>query len=164
MERSPQQWYEYGREIALGRLDVKARTRAELASVLSDKQVPDDVSTAVLDRLEELGLVDDAAFAERWTTTRQETRGLSRRALAEELRRKGVDARIIDEAVVLVSDDDEMEAATELALARLRAGAGVEEQRLARRVLGALGRKGYGPELAWSAYHEARRRLEARGD
>lgn len=164
MERTPQEWYGYAHEIALGRLDIKARTRAELATVLSDKHVPDDVATAVLDRLEELGLVDDADFAERWTATRQETKGLSRRALAGELRRKGVDPRIVDEAVSSVSDDDELEAATRLALARLRAGAGVEEQRLARRVLGALGRKGYGPELAWSAYHRARRLMESQED
>lgn len=164
MERTPQEWYDYAREIALGRLDIKARTRAELATVLSDKQVPDDVASSVLDRLEELGLVDDAAFAERWTATRQETKGLSRRALAGELRRKGVDSQVIEEAVSSVSDDDELEAATGLALDRLRAGAGVEEQRLARRVLGALGRKGYGPELAWSAYHRARRQLESRED
>ncbi|ALN16118.1 MAG: regulatory protein RecX [Acidipropionibacterium acidipropionici] len=141
------------------RLDSRARTRAELAETLAGKGVPDDVAERVLDRLQEIGLVDDADFAERWTARRHESKGLSRRALAEELRRKGVDSRVVQEAVSAVSDDDEVQAATRLAVARLRAGAGVDEQRLTRRVLGALGRKGYGSEVAWTALRRAREEL-----
>lgn len=151
--------------MALTRLDSRARTRAELAEALAGKQVPEDVAGRVLDRLEELGLVDDADFAERWTARRHESKGLSRRALADELRRKGVDRRTVEEAVSAVSDDDEVAAATRVAVARLRAGAGADEQRLTRRVLGALGRKGYGPEVAWTALRRAREELgEETGD
>ncbi|AXE38967.1 regulatory protein RecX [Acidipropionibacterium virtanenii] len=151
--------------MALTRLDARARTRAELAGTLAGKQVPEEVAGRVLDRLEELGLVDDTDFAERWTTRRHESKGLSRRALAEELRRKGVDQQIVADAVAAVSDDDEVSAATRLAVARLRAGEGVEEQRLTRRVLGALARKGYGSEVAWTALRRAREVLgeEAEG-
>ncbi len=148
----------------LRRLDVRARTRAELAGALRDKEVPDEIAEAVLDRFEELGLIDDADFAEQWARSRHESRGLSRRALSQELRRKGVDERVIAQATGAVSDDDELEAATRLAAARLRAGSGVEPARLTRRVLSALARKGYGPEVCWEALRRARRSTGDDGD
>lgn len=144
----------------LRRLDIRARTRSELAEALRDKGVPEDVCAAVLDRFEELGLIDDADFAEQWVRSRHSSRGLSRRALSQELRLKGVDEEIISEAVGEVSDDDELSAATRLALTRLRAGTGVERTRLERRVLSALARKGYGPDVCWEALRRADRLLE----
>lgn len=143
----------------LRRLDVRARTRHELATALRDKEVPEEIATAVLERFAELGLIDDADFAEQWVRSRHESRGLSRRALSQELRLKGVDQRIIAEAVAEVSDDDELDAATQLAVGRLRSGQGVETVRLDRRVLSALARKGYGPEVCWEALRRARGEL-----
>lgn len=134
---------------------MRARTRSELAGALRDKEVPEEVRAAVLDRFEELGLIDDADFAEQWVRSRHGSRGLSRRALSQELSLKGVDQEIISQAVGEVSDEDELSAATGLALARLRAGSGVQRTRLERRVLSALARKGYGPDVCWEALHRA---------
>lgn len=113
----------------------------------------------MLDRLTELGLVDDADFARRWTASRHEARGLSRRAVATELARRGIDRDIIAEATSRISDADELDAATELAVSKLRAGRGVDSDRLTRRVLAALARKGYDPSTAWEAIREAREQL-----
>ena len=79
------------RKILLDQLTGQARSRAELATKLAKKQVPAEVADRLLDRFEEVGLVDDAAFARDWVQSRQAGRGLARRALAVELRRKGVD-------------------------------------------------------------------------
>ncbi|MBD4631847.1 recombination regulator RecX, partial [Xanthomonas citri pv. citri] len=76
------QWYEEAREICLKRLDRRANTRGELADVLDSKGVPEPVREAVLDRLTEVGLIDDADFANRWAASRHGMRGLSRRAVA----------------------------------------------------------------------------------
>ncbi len=43
----------------------------------------------ILDRFEEVGLVDDAQYAEMIVRTRHAERGLSRRAISTELRRRG---------------------------------------------------------------------------
>ena len=79
------------RKILLDQLTGRARTRSELATKLSARNVPDDIAGRLLDRFEEVGLVDDAAFAREWVEQRQSGRGLARRALAMELRRKGID-------------------------------------------------------------------------
>lgn len=121
--------------------------------------MPEAIGAQLLDRFEELGLVDDAEFARRWVQSRHGARGLSRRAVALELRRKGVEDDVVEAATEVISGDDDLDAATELALAKLRAGSGVEEARLTRRVLGALARKGYGPETAWQAWRRAKEEL-----
>ena len=116
------------RILVLRRLDTAARTRAELATYLRRKGVPDDAATIVLDRFEEVGLIDDAAFAEGWVRSRHGSRGLGRRAVAAELRRKGVASDVIDEALAPLDQQGERERATELARARFQLAA--EEVRL----------------------------------
>ena len=99
------------RTILLDQLTGRARTRRELADKLRSRNVPDDVATRLLDRFTEVGLIDDAAFARLWVESRQASRGLARRALADELRRKGVDAELVREAVDEVDPADEEAAA-----------------------------------------------------
>lgn len=146
--------------MVLRKLDARAHSRDELARALSRKEVPEEVAGQLLDRFEELGLVDDADFAARWTASRHGARGLSRRAVGEELRRKGVPRDVIDSALAGISADDELEAATDLARRKWRAGSGIPEERLTRRVLAALARKGYGPDQAWQALRRARAESE----
>ncbi|MGA9100851.1 regulatory protein RecX, partial [Aeromicrobium sp.] len=79
------------RTILLRRLTDQPRSRAELAGFLARKHVPADVAEQVLDRFEEVGLIDDEDFARSWVQSRQRSKGVASRVLAMELRRKGVD-------------------------------------------------------------------------
>jgi len=85
--------------------------------------VPDDVTEATLDRFEELGLVDDEEFARQWARSRQTGRGLARRALAYELRQRGVDEEVVRNTLDDPGLDDELETARALVRRRL-AGSG----------------------------------------
>ena len=78
------------RILVLRRLDAAPRTRVELERYLAQRGIPDDVACAVLDRFTEVGLIDDRAYAQGWVSSRHGTRGLGKRAVAQELRRKGV--------------------------------------------------------------------------
>jgi len=112
------------------------------------------VAGPLLDRFEEVGLVDDASFAREWAQSRQTSRCLARRALGVELRRKGVAQDVIDEALEDVTDADEREAARRLVERKLRSMSGLDEPVQVRRLVGMLGRKGYGPGVAFSAVRE----------
>src|SRR5262249_14409847 len=90
---------ERARAICLRLLSGTPRTRKQLADALRKREIPDEVAEEVLSRFEEVGLIDDSAFAEAWVESRHHGRGLARRALARELRTKGVDSVLIDEAV-----------------------------------------------------------------
>ncbi len=102
------------RTIALRRLTTRAHTRHELDKALQAKNVPQSVKEAVLDRMQEVGLVDDATFAVDWVASRQQRRHLSRRALKRELEVKGVERGDIDRALENVDRDAELASAREL--------------------------------------------------
>ena len=145
------------RQILLRRLTEQPRTRAELAKALAKRRVPDDVAARVLDRFGEVGLVDDTAFAKAWVESRQGGRGLGRRALAHELRRKGVDNEVAQEAVAAVDDDEELAAAQALVDRKLQGLRRLDRQRADRRLFGLLARRGFPPGLARSVVQDALR-------
>ena len=142
------------RTIVLRRLTDAPRSRAELAADLAARNVPVEVSDRVLDRFTEVGLVDDAAFARGWVEQRQAGRGLARRALAQELRRKGIDDEVAREALDEIDPDDEVEAARTLVRRRLRTVRDLDQQVAVRRLSGMLARKGYPPSVAFRVVRE----------
>lgn len=142
------------RTIALRKLTGQARTRQELDRALAAKQVPAAVAEQVLDRLEDVGLVDDRRFAQDWVESRQTRRGLSRAALRRELQAKGVVGEVIEEALQPVAYEDELAAARGLALKKLRAMTGLDRQVRYRRLAGALSRRGFSSGVVASVLAE----------
>ncbi|OBA94314.1 recombination regulator RecX [Mycobacteriaceae bacterium 1482268.1] len=140
---------EQARNLCLRLLTARARTRAELAGQLSKRGYPDDVSNHVLDRLADVGLVDDAEFAEQWVRSRRANAGKGKRALAAELRTKGIDNEVISAAL---SEDDgaERERAEQLVRDKLRRQRldGDDDQKAMRRLVGMLARRGYSQSMA----------------
>jgi regulatory protein len=134
---------EVARGIVLRKLAVQARTRAELERALQGRAVPEDAATTVLDRMTEVGLVDDVTFAHDWVSSRQQRRHLSRTALRRELQTKGVDREVIDDALADVAVDDEHRAALDLARRRAATMGGLAREVAYRRLGGMLARRGF---------------------
>jgi regulatory protein len=109
----------------------------------------------VLSRFAEVGLIDDRAFAAAWVDSRHAGRGLSRRALAAELRRRGVDGDVVGEAVAAVDADAEERAARQLVSRRLPSTRRLDQPARVRRLAGMLARKGYPPGLAMRVVRDA---------
>ncbi len=145
---------EVARKILLDQLTGQARSRAELASKLAKRRVPDDVAERLLNRFEEVGLIDDAAFARAWVESRQPGKGLGRRALAQELRRKGIDDEVAREALEEIDPEDEEEAARALVRRKLRTLRRVDRATAMRRLTGMLARKGHSGEVVWRVVRE----------
>jgi regulatory protein len=142
------------RKILLDQLTGRARSRKELADRLASKRVPADIATALLDRFEEVGLIDDEAFARLWITDRQRSKGLASRALSQELRRKGVADEVVQEALDEVEPGAEEEAARSLVRKKLRTLTRVDDATATRRLVGMLARKGYPSGLAFSVVRD----------
>ncbi|RBY85188.1 regulatory protein RecX [Blastococcus sp. TF02A-26] len=143
------------RDICLRALTGAAKTRRQLEELLARKEIPEEVAAAVLDRLTEVGLIDDAAFARAWVDSRQSGRGLSKRALKAELRAKGVEDDDVEEALALVDDQDEWDTARRLVARRVPGLRRVDRETAQRRLVGMLARKGYGSGLAAIVVREA---------
>lgn len=135
------------REIALRQLTVRARSRVELARALARKRVPDEVAEVVLDRLTEVGLVDDAVFARDWLAA-GERRQKSRRALVQELAEKGVDRDVVTAAAAELDADRDELVARGFAERKARSLVGLDPQVQYRRLAGALARRGFSASVA----------------
>lgn len=160
-EPSPQDPAERARAICLRLLTGTPRTRKQLADALAKRDIPQDVAEEVLSRFEDVGLINDAAFADAWVESRHHGRGLARRALARELRTKGVDPALVDEAVGQLDSEREEETARDLVTRKLRSTRGLDRDRRIRRLAGMLARKGYGEGVALRV---VRRALEEEGE
>jgi regulatory protein len=140
---------EQARDLCLRLLTARARTRAELEGQLTKRGYPDDVSNRVLDRLTQVGLLDDADFAEQWVQSRRANAGKGKRALAAELRRKGVDNDVIDAALADIDAGAERQRAEQLVRDKLRREKLVDDTKVARRLVGMLARRGYSQSMAF---------------
>ncbi|MEU5212970.1 recombination regulator RecX [Streptomyces sp. NPDC020742] len=152
---------EQARAICLRLLTGSPRTRKQLADALRQRGIPEEAAQEVLSRFEDVGLIDDGAFADAWVESRHHGRGLARRALARELRTKGVDSALIDEAVGRLDSEQEEVTARALVDRKLRTTRGLERDKRLRRLAGMLARKGYPEGLALRVVRQA---LEEEGE
>ncbi len=152
---------EVARSIALQQLSYGPRTRAQLEQVMARRQVPEESARRVLDRFAEVGLVDDAAYASAWVETRHSGRGLARRALAHELRHRGVADPVVSEALDGLDAERELATARALVARRLPTTRGLNPVARVRRLSGLLARKGYPAGLSYQVVREA---LAAEGE
>ncbi|MFG2681757.1 recombination regulator RecX [Streptomyces sp. NPDC048392] len=157
----PRDPVEQARAICLRLLTGTPRTRRQLADALRKREIPDEAAEEVLSRFEEVGLINDSAFAEAWVDSRHHGRGLAKRALARELRTKGVDATLIDAAVSRLDSEQEEETARDLVARKLRATRGLDRDKRLRRLAGMLARKGYPEGMALRVVRQA---LEEEGE
>jgi regulatory protein len=160
-EEPPADPVERARAICLRLLTGTPRTRKQLADALRKREIPDEAAEEVLSRFEEVGLINDSAFADAWVESRHHGRGLARRALAQELRTKGVDPTLIDAAVSQLDSEQEEATARELVARKLRATRGLDRDKRLRRLAGMLARKGYPEGLALRVVRQA---LEEEGE
>jgi regulatory protein len=150
------------REVCLRLLALAPRTRAQLADALRKRGIPDDTADEVLSRYEDVGLIDDAAFARAWVESRHYSRGLAGRALSAELKQRGVAADEIRAAIdEHLGPDAEVSAARQLVAGKLSATRQLPPEQRTRRLAGLLARKGYPAGLAFRVIREA---LEAEGE
>ena len=140
------------RNIMLRKLTASARTRSELAQLLAERGIPDEVATSALDRFVEVGLIDDAAFAANYVAARSANRG--RTALRGELKRRGVQDELASQALDAVAPADERANAVRLVTRKLPTMAGLDRTTRVRRLVGQLVRRGFSPGLAFDILNE----------
>ncbi|MUM23916.1 recombination regulator RecX [Mycobacterium sp. CBMA271] len=137
-------------------LTSRARTRAELTERLARRGYPDDVSDPVMDRLAAAGLINDADFATQWVQSRHTYAGKGKRALAAELRAKGVSAENAAAALAQIDGDAERTRAVQLVAKKLKSenldDGGI---RAARRLVAMLARRGYSQSMAYDIVKNA---------
>lgn len=131
---------EKARESALGFIEYRPRSIQEVRKNLQGKEFNDAVIEQVINRLLDVGLLDDSLFAKYWVDQRETFKPRSQMALRQELMQKGVDRTIIDKAVALV---DETAAAQRLAEKQAGRYANLEEAEFKKKLMSYLQRRGF---------------------
>lgn len=140
------------KSIVLNQLAASAKSRAQLEQKLNQKGFSQALIADLLDRCEARGLVNDQEFAQLYLASRARSRKLANAAISRELREKGLAADIIERVLTERGPEQEQADAAELVRKKIPAGADLrdfeERQKITRRLLAMLGRKGYSSSLA----------------
>ncbi|MGA8987481.1 regulatory protein RecX [Aeromicrobium sp.] len=151
---TPTEVASFAKEIVVRKLSERAHSRSDLAQAMVKKRVPEGVVEATLDKFEAAGLINDEEFARSWVQSRQRGKGLSPRALAMELRRKGVDDEISREVLAELDPDAEAAAAHRLVQSRLRSLSRFDDTTKMRRLTSMLARKGYSSQMCFEVVRQ----------
>jgi len=153
--RSDEKLEKRARNVLLFQLSRSMKTKWQLAQILEKREIPAEIASSLLDRFEEVQLIDDAVFAAAYVRSRVE-KGKSSRIIGRELQQKGVDRSIVEEAISGISRDDEEKMVLELGRARWDRLVDVSPDARYRRVSGFLMRRGFSSSMVSSALREIR--------
>ncbi len=140
-------------------LNYRFRTESEIRQHLQKHAVPENVLEDVIQRLQRAGLLDDRRFANAWVENRADLHPRSRRALAFELKQRGVDQQVIQQSLEQVDDD---QAAYQAAIRQSRKLNELDWQDFRKKMYGFLARRGFDYETSapvvkrvWNEIHNA---------
>ncbi|WP_240148626.1 regulatory protein RecX [Diaminobutyricibacter tongyongensis] len=130
-------------KLSLDQLARRGMSRWELEQVLKKREIDDETIRIQLNRLEDVGLLDDHALATYLVSTLQERKGLGSAGIKQELKRKHIPEYDIESALAELHDEEEEARAIELAMKRIRQLSTYDDDVVRRRVHAFLARKGY---------------------
>jgi regulatory protein len=148
---SPEKLETRARNVLLHQLARSAKSTSQLRKILEQREIPTDIAEKVLERFTEVGLIDDAAYAETIVNSRRNYKGLAKSAIKRELNEKGVSQELVEDAISVITAEDDFESAKQLATRRYRQMAHLERDVRTRRLAGYLQRKGYGSSSVFAA-------------
>ena len=150
--------YTRAKTIVYNQLAYSAKTRGQLRKKLQAEGFDAELIEPLLDKFEAAKLIDDAEYAQTFVAQKSRTKKLSRAALRRELAERGVHGEEAENALAQRTDEQEREDAAELVRKKLRPGMNLsdraEKDRVTRRLLGMLARRGYSSSVSMSVIRE----------
>lgn len=150
--------YTRAKTIVYNQLAYSAKTRGQLRKKLQSEGFDAELIEPLLDKFEAAKLIDDAEYAQTFVAQKSRTKKLSRAALRRELAERGVRGEEAENALAQRTDEQEREDAAELVRKKLHPGMDLsdraEKDRVTRRLLGMLARRGYSFSVSMSVIRE----------
>lgn len=155
LQLSPERQEKRARNVLLHQLSKSVKSKDQLRKILAKREIDSEIAERLLDRFEESGLINDKEFALTVVNSRHRYKGLAKSAIARELREKGIDQVIAQDALADLDSAAELERAKELAEVRIRRMSNLSADVIKRRLSGYLARKGYSGNIVHSAIAHA---------
>ena len=150
--------YTRAKTIVYNQLAYSAKTRGQLRKKLQAEGFEAELIEPLLDKFEAAKLIDDAEYAQTFVAQKSRTKKLSRAALRRELAERGVRGEEAENALAQRTDEQERADAAELVRKKLRPGMDLsdraEKDKVTRRLLGMLARRGYSSSVSMSVIRE----------
>ncbi len=146
---------ERARNIILRLLEKGPRSSAQLLEVLAASEIPIEIAKPLIQRFTEVELINDQVYAQDIADASRRTKGLARSMVKRKLESKGLDKDLINQVASEISDEDELEVATELAIKRYGQLSHLDSDVRNRRLVGFLQRRGFGSSVVFAAIREA---------
>jgi regulatory protein len=125
-------------------LDYRPRTGQEIRQKLLQKRFEPGQIEKVVERLNAANLIQDEKFAAAWVESRNQFRPSSQRVLRYELRSKGIDEEIIEEA--MQGSVEDLELAQRAAQKMIRRLTSLDWQEFRKKLSAFLARRGFSYE------------------
>lgn len=151
------------KDTILNILSMVPKTRKQLFDRLIEKGYRDDIISAAIDRLEEVGVIDDFAFAKMYASSRHSNMGLAPYAIKRELSQKGIPEDMIESVLEDFDDEEIEETALRLARSKAKVVRGSTHEKV-KKVALAIARKGYNSAIAFKVAKEALAEVDALAD
>lgn len=148
---TPEKQESRARNVLLHQIARSAKSTSQLRKILEQREIDSEIAERVIERFTEVGLIDDAAYAETIVNSRRNYKGLAKSAIKRELNDKGVSQELVEEAISGITAEDDFESAKQLATRRFRQMAHLEKDVRTRRLAGYLQRKGYASNSVFAA-------------
>lgn len=146
---------EQARTIALRKLNAGPHSVAQIRTALAKADIPEAVADAVITRYVDVGLLNDVEYAAMLVRTKHTMNGKARRAIAEDLRKAGIDQTTAEVALTEIDVTDEHLAAKTLVAKKLPSLLRYDDQVIIRRLAGQLARRGFDSETSYAVITEA---------
>lgn len=163
-QRSRADWEKHASNIVYRQLGMADRSVQQLRAALAKRNVPSDIQESTLEKFQESGLVNDEKFACQYVQMRFAARAISRRALRNELQKKGISSELAELALEQISAEDEAAAAQEFAQRKMATMQDLPREVVYRRISGALARRGFPASVIYAAVEIAYSQHEDEAD
>ncbi|MGM7703328.1 recombination regulator RecX [Pseudalkalibacillus sp. Hm43] len=143
--------FQKGLNLSMNYLSYRMRSIDEIRQYLKKKEFEENTIQAVIERLKELGYLDDLEFAKMFIRSKITTTKKGPKALKQDLKQKGVSDPIIEDAMNIYPKEEQIEEATLLVEKKAKQYKKLSENALKQKVAQVLQQKGY----SWNVTEQA---------
>lgn len=146
--------YQIGLQMAYNYVSYQLRSEKEMYQYLKKKEVTTKDAKEIIARLKELNLVDDQVYAESYIRTQIRMGDKGPYVLSQNLKQKGIDPLIIEQALYLYTIDDQQAIAIKVAEKSWRKNQNKSYQENLQKIRATLMQKGFGSEVIQLVFDE----------
>lgn len=146
--------YDVGLQLAMNYISYQLRTEQEMYRYLKEKEISQEDSRKIMQRLKELRLIDDLNYGKSYLRTQLRLSDKGPQAVQQQLRKKGLKEEVTQEVMQLYTAEDQIEIAMKTAQKYLKTIRGKSHKETLQKLRQKLMQKGFSNETVTLVMNE----------